>query len=253
MHRDIPSDGRTLNYAHRGASGHAPANTISAFVLAAEMGADGVELDVHLSRDGEVVVIHDDTVDATTDGHGRVSAMSLADLRTLDAGSWFGERFSGERIPTLQEVFDAIGHRLLVNVEIKVEAGYHPIAQEEEVVRLIEDNQMIDRVIVSSFSPRSLRRVHKLDPNTRLGLLYGRPEPAVLPLVLRWLGVRYDALHPSFQMVDARYIERARRWGVQVNVWTVNAAGDMVRMRDLGVDSIITNYPDVLRDVLAKA
>ena len=152
-----------------------------------------------------------------------------------------------------QEVFDAIGHRLLVNVEIKVEAGYHPIAQEEEVVRLIEDNQMIDRVIVSSFSPRSLRRVHKLDPNTRLGLLYGRPEPAVLPLVLRWLGVRYDALHPSFQMVDARYIERARRWGVQVNVWTVNAAGDMVRMRDLGVDSIITNYPDVLRDVLAKA
>ena len=245
--------GHTLNFAHRGASGHAPANTLAAFLLAAEMGADGIELDVHLSKDGEVVVIHDATVDATTDGHGRVGAMTLSELRALDAGSWFDEQFAGERIPTLQEVFDAVGHRMLVNVEVKVEAGYHPTAQEAETVRLIEDNQMVDRVIVSSFSPRSLRRVRGLNPNIALGLLYGKPEPAFLPRALRWLRVPYDALHPGFGMVDAQYVARARRWKTPVNAWTVNDAGDMRRMRDLGVDGIITNYPDILRDVLAEA
>lgn len=244
--------GRTLNIAHRGASGHAPQNTLAAFLLAAEMAADGIELDVHLSKDGEAVVIHDDTVDATTDGHGRVSAMTLKELQTLDAGGWFGERYAGERIPTLQQVFDAVAHRLLVNVEIKVESGYHPFEQEAEVVRLVEDNGLLERVIVSSFSPSSLRRVHKLNPHIALGLLYSKPEPAMLPRLLKWVGVPYDALHPGLEMVDARYVERARNDGKRVNVWTVNDAAEMRRMRDLGVDGVITNYPDVLRDVLAE-
>lgn len=244
--------GRILNFAHRGASGHAPQNTLAAFLLAAEMGADGIELDVHLSADGEAVVIHDDTVDGTTDGHGRVSQMGLSELKALDAGAWFDRRFAGERIPTLQEVFDAVGHRVLINIEIKAERGYHPPAQEAEVVRLIEDNQMVDRVLVSSFAPSSLRRVHKMNSNIPLGLLYGRPEPLFLPRLLRWLSVPYDALHPSLGMVTRGYVERARRRGERVNVWTVNAPQDMRRMRDLGVDGIITNYPDLLRDVLAE-
>jgi glycerophosphoryl diester phosphodiesterase len=245
-------DGRTLNFAHRGASGYAPQNTLAAFLLAAEMGADGIELDVHLSADGEAVVIHDDTVDATTDGRGRVSRMKLSELKALDAGSWFGPRFAGERIPTLQEVFDAIGHRQLINIEIKVESGYHPLEQEAEVVRLIEDNQMMHRVIISSFTPRSLRRVRKMNPHIPLGLLYGKPEPAFLPLLLRWLFVPYDALHPGLEMVRPGYVERARRRGNRVNVWTVNDVDDMRRMRDLGVDSIITDYPDILTGVLAE-
>ncbi len=167
---DLFHNNRVLNVAHRGASGHAPGNTLAAFLLAAEMGADGIELDVRLSADGEVVVIHNDTVDATTDGHGRVSQMKLSELKALDAGRWYDPRFANERIPTLQEVFDAVGHRLSINVEIKVEFRQHPIQQEAEVVRLIEDNQMIHRVIVSSFSPRSLRRVRKLNPNGTVGI-----------------------------------------------------------------------------------
>ena len=253
MNLDYLYHDRTLNFAHRGASGHAPQNTLAAFLLAAEMGADGIELDVHLAGDGEVVVVHDATVDATTDGQGRVGAMTVSELQALDAGGWFGERFAGEHIPTLQEVFDAVGHRLLVNVEIKAELGHHPPALEAEVVRLIEDNQMTERVIVSSFSPQSLRRVRKLNPNIPLGLLYGKPEPAFLPLLLRWLLVPYDALHPGFGMVHAGYLAQARRWNKRVNVWTVDDADDMRRMRDLGVNSIITNYPDVLRDVLAES
>ncbi len=253
MDLDRLYEGRILNWAHRGASGHAPQNTLAAFTLAAEMGADGIELDVHLSSDGEAVVIHDDTLDATTDGHGRVSALSLLELKALDAGGWFSGQFAGERIPTLQEVFEAVGQRLLVNVEIKVEAGHHPLDQETEVVRLIEDHQMVDRVIVSSFSPASLRRVRKLNPHIALGFLYGRPEPALLPRVLGWLGVSHEALHPGIGLVDARYVARARRWGKRINVWTVNEASDMRRMRDLGVDGIITNYPDVLSQVLAEA
>ena len=252
MNQDLFDQGRTLNFAHRGASGHAPQNTLAAFLLAAEMGADGVELDVHLSRDGEAVIIHNATVDETTNGQGRVGAMTVAEVQALDAGGWFGDQFAGERIPTLQEVFAAIGHRLLVNVEIKVELGHHPAALEAEVVRLIEDMQMTERVIVSSFSPTSLRRVRRLNSSIALGFLYGKPEPAFLPLLLRWLLLPFDALHPHFGMVHAQYVDRARRWGKRVNVWTVNDADDMRRMRDLGVDAIITNYPDVLGGVLAE-
>ena len=243
-------DQRPLNIAHRGASGHAPQNTLAAFLLAAEMGADGIELDVHLAADGEVVVIHDATVNATTDGAGHVSGMTVAELQELDAGGWFGDAFAGQRIPTLQQVFDAVGHRLLINVEIKVEPGAHPLAQEAETVRLIEDNHLVERVIISSFSPKSLRRVHKLNPHIALGLLYARIETRFSAWITRLLHVPYQALHPSFRMVDAAYVENAHRQGYRVNVWTVNEVDDMQRMLDAGVDAIITNYPDVLGNLL---
>jgi len=242
---------KPLNFAHRGASGHAPANTMAAFLLAAEMGADGIELDVHLSADVELVVIHDHAVDSTTDGQGPVSALSLAELQQLDAGSWFAPRFAGERIPTLRQVLEAVGQRLLINVEIKVAPGHHPPTLEREVVRLIEEGGMVDRVLISSFSPRSLRRVRRLNRRIPLGLLYSRPAPAVLPALLHWLRLSYDALHPHHSLVDARAIARARERGQRVNVWTVNDAREMRRMCDLGMDGIITNYPDVLSHVLA--
>lgn len=246
------NEGRTLNWAHRGASGHAPENTLAAFALAADMGADGVELDVHLSSDGHVVVIHNDTVDATTGGTGRVSRMTLAELQSLDAGAWFDLRFAGERIPTLQEVFDAVGDRVLINVEIKVEVGYHPAAQETEAVRLVVENGMADRVIFSSFSPRSLRRLYRLAPHIRRGFLYARGEPSFLPSLLRRFYVPFVALHPQFSMVSERYVAAAHRRELCVNAWTVNDAADMRHVRDCGVDGIITNYPDLLRDVLAE-
>jgi glycerophosphoryl diester phosphodiesterase len=241
-----------LNLAHRGASGYAPQNTMAAFLLAAEMGADGIELDVHLSADGQAVVIHNDTVDETTNGSGPVRQMTAAQLQSLDAGRWFDPRFAGERIPTLEEVFATLGQQSFINVEIKVETGYHPPEQEAEAVRLIEDYGLVERVIVSSFSPTSLRRVHRMNPRIPLGFLYESAQPGLLPLLVQRFYAPLTAWHPDMKRVDARYLSRARRQQQRVNVWTVNTADDMRRMRDLGVNGIITNYPDVLRDVLAE-
>ena len=254
---------RTLNWAHRGASGHAPENTLAAFVLAAEMGADGIELDVHLSADGEAVVIHNHTVDATTEGQGRVSDLSLAEIQALDAGAWFSPRFAGQRIPTLDAVLAELGQRLRVNIEIKGQRGgrarRHPPGQlEATVVAQIEAHQMGERVIVSSFHPDSLRRVRALNPDIPLGFLYFWPAYKVLPLWLyRWIAP-HDALHPAFQLVDRAYVARAQRprnpsTGRPLNVWTVNDENDLQRMVDLGVAGIITNYPDRLARILAEA
>ena len=178
--------------------------------------------------------------------------MAVAELQELDAGGWFGVAFAGQRIPTLQQVFDAVGHRLVINVEIKIEVDHHPLAQEAETVRLIEDNNLVGRVIVSSFSAKSLRRVHRLNPHIPLGLLYARVETRFSAWIARLLHVPYQALHPSFRMVDAAYVEKAHRQGYRVNVWTVNEVDDMRRMLDAGVDAIITNYPDVLSDLLSE-
>jgi glycerophosphoryl diester phosphodiesterase len=240
---------RPLNFAHRGASYDAPANTLAAFLLAAEMGADGVELDVHLSKDGEVVVIHDFSLESTTDGQGQVRDHALTELRELDAGSWFDPAFAGQRIPTLQEVVDAVGHRLLINIEIKTNK-LRDDALTAEVVRLVEDNNLSDRVIVSSFSPLALRSVRQANPTIPIGQLYD-PEQS---LVLRkaWLRhfIRPDALHPHCSVVDAKYVRWAREKGYRVHVWTADDPGEMRQLVADGVDLIITNRPDLLRKVL---
>jgi glycerophosphoryl diester phosphodiesterase len=240
---------RPLNFAHRGASFSAPANTLAAFLLAAEMGADGVEVDVHLSKDGEAVVIHDFSLEATTDGQGLVRACTLAELKELDAGSWFDADFAGQRIPTLQEVVDTVGHRLLINVELKTK-GLRNNGLAAEVVRIIEDNNLSGRVIVSSFSPLALRWVRQANPLIPIGLLYAPDQP----LVLRQAWLRYlvhpEALHPDHTMVDARYIRWARERGYRIHAWTVDGPDEMHHLVDHGVDLIITNRPDLLGKVL---
>ena len=242
---------RVLNFAHRGASAAAPGNTLAAFRLAAEMGADGVELDVQLSQDGEAVVIHDFSVDGTTDGQGAVRKMTLPQLKELDAGSWFGPAFAGERIPTLQEVFDVIGHRLLINVEIKRLPG-RSSGLEAEVVRLIEDNNLVHRVIASSFNPLSLRKVKRLNPNIPTGLLYAPDQPLFLRRA--WLGpiVPHEFRHPHHSMVDERFMAWAGNQGYRVNTWTVDEPDEMRRLVRLGVHGIITDCPNLLAEILAE-
>ncbi|MDY7040456.1 MAG: glycerophosphodiester phosphodiesterase family protein, partial [Chloroflexota bacterium] len=217
---------RALNFAHRGASAQAPPNTLSAFRLAAELKADGVELDVQLSRDGEAVVIHDFMVDATTNGSGPVAEKTLAELQALDAGSWFDAAFAGEHIPALQEVMDAVGHRLLLNIEIKLPFTLANAGLEAEVVRLIEDNELLDRVIVSSFHPLALRRVKSLNRRIPTGLLYAHD----LPIYLRraWLAplAPHEARHPDFTMVTPAYVQAMKARGYRINVWTVDDPGE---------------------------
>jgi glycerophosphoryl diester phosphodiesterase len=240
---------RPLNFAHRGASHEAPENTLAAFLLALELEADGIELDVQLSRDGEVVVIHDFVLETTTDGHGLVKDRSLAELRELDAGSWYDPAFAGQSIPTLQEVIEVVGHRLLLNIELKT-AGVRDEGLPRAVVRLVEENHLLDRTIISSFNPLALRRVRQLNPWIPIGLL-NAPD---VPLLLRRSWPRRllnpEALHPHHSMIDKEYVPRAREKGYRIHTWTVDDPGRMWQLVRLGVDLIITNRPDLLRQVL---
>jgi glycerophosphoryl diester phosphodiesterase len=213
------------------------------------MGADGVELDVQVSKDGEAVVIHDFTVDATTDGQGAVKNKTLAKLKELDAGSWFDARFAGQCIPTLQEVIVEVSHQLLLNIELKV-TGFGDEGLVVEVVRLIEDHNLVHRAIVSSFNPLALRQVKKLNHRIPTGLLYYFDLPAHLIRTLFLLLADPDALHPEKRLVSQEYMTWAKERGYRVNAWTVDEPAEMKRLITLGVDGIITNRPDVLRKVL---
>jgi glycerophosphoryl diester phosphodiesterase len=240
---------RPLILAHRGASNAAPENTMAAFRLAAEMGADGLELDVRLCQDGEAVVFHGSSVDETTDGSGRVKDLTLAELQELDAGGWFAPEFAGERIPILAQVLHELGPRLTLNIELKTGALFSD-GLEAEVVRLVEDSNLVHQVIISSFNPLALWRVRRLNRFVSTGLLYAPDQPRYLRD--RWLGplVRPNALHPRWDMLDQESVAAVRRQGLKVTPWTCNDADTMLRLAGWGVDAIITDRPDLLYDLL---
>lgn len=235
---------RPTIFAHRGASAHAPENTLAAFELALAQGADGIELDVKLSADGHAVVIHDATVDRTTDGHGRVRDMSLADLRTLDAGAFFAEKYRGEKIPTLEEVFDALGKRLFINVELTNyrTPGDHLV---ETVCMLIKKCGLQKQILFSSFLASNLSKARSLLPEVPRGLL------ALNGLLGGWARSfgfvfgKYQALHPYLNDVTPQQVQRVHRLERRVHVWTVNAEEDMRRLFDWGVDAIFTDDPQL--------
>ncbi len=239
---------RPLNIAHRGASAVAPPNTLAAFRRAADLGADGVELDVHLCADGIPVVIHDFTVDATTNGTGRVREMPLAALKELDAGSRFDPAFAGERIPTLEEVFAEVGGRLLINVELKSMPGNDDPGLEEAVAVRIRRHGLADRVLVSSFNPFALQRFRREMPEVPVGFLY---ETALLSRAARLaaalIRLRPQTLHPWWGMITPQTVRQAHAWGRRVVAWTVDDPEAMARLINWGVDAIITNYPDRMR------
>ena len=160
---------RTLNFGHRGASGLAPENTLAAFELAADLGADGIECDVQLSRDGQVVICHDSDVDRTTNAHGRVHDFTAKQLGQMDAGSWFKPAFVAQHIPTLQELIGRLGDRLLFNIELKP-ASSRSEGLEEAFAAIVRENNLYDRLITSSFNPSALRRLHRIDPRIDLGV-----------------------------------------------------------------------------------
>lgn len=241
----------TLNLAHRGASAYAPENTLAAFDLAFEMGADGVELDVTLSSDRVPVIIHDDKVDRTTNGHGLIQQMTLAQIKQLDAGRWFGDKFAGERIPTLDQVLERIGKRGLVNIELKGMA-VRDDGLEAAVASVVEQVHANDHVIFSSFNPFSLYRMSKILPAVPRGLLYADD----LPVFLRraWLRplARPTAMHPKHTMITPAFVSWARGKGYAINTWTVNEPDEMQRLIALGINAIITNKPDILGKVLEQ-
>ena len=239
---------RPLVMAHRGAKDVAPENTLAAFLAAVELGADAIELDVTRCATGEIVVIHDDTVDRTTDGTGSVDALPIDALRALDAGSWFEPVFAGERVPLLEEVLDRMAGQLRLNIEIKRQSAADGI--EGEISHLLDGFGVAHDTIISSFDPLALWRMRRAAPELPRALLYADGMP--LPLRRAWARhlVTPQALHPHFSMVDADYMAWARDKGYRVNVWTVNEPDDITRMAELGVDAIITDHVAETRRIL---
>jgi glycerophosphoryl diester phosphodiesterase len=240
---------KPLVLAHRGASYDAPENTLAAFRLAREMGADGVELDVLLSADDIPVVIHDFTVDKTTDGEGKVRDKTLRELKKLDAGSHFDYTFRSERIPTLDEALEATGD-LIVNIELK-SVGLRPSPLEMATLAVIRRRNLQNRVIISSFNPFALRRFHRLAPNIPLGFLYAPDSPAWLKIFM--IGLPHEARHPYHGMIDAEFMKRTHANRYRVNTWTVDDPARAAVLRDLEVDAIITNRPDVMLQMLGRS
>ncbi len=247
----FPYRDRPLNFGHRGAPMVAPENTLASFQKARAMGADGVELDVMLCADGEPVVIHDFSVERTTDGYGRVRELTLAQLKALDAGSWFDPQFAGERIPMLREVAAWAEKDMLLNIELKT-TSISGDGLEDKVIAIVHEFALEQRVILSSFNPFALQRVKQFAPHLHTGLLYAGD----LPIFLRraWLRplARPDALHPHYQMITDSYITWARRKGYRINVWPPDQIVDWQRLIRQKVDIIITNRPDALAAVLGR-
>jgi glycerophosphoryl diester phosphodiesterase len=211
------------------------------------------ELDVQMTRDGVAVVIHDDTVDRTTDGHGPVAGMTLAELKRLDAGVQFdrksdrksgGDRkFAGERIPTLDEVLAAVQDRCALNIELKAKDS------ERQVCELMRKYRVLDSSMISSFEWDLLWRAREIEPAIRIGMLAEKkPEQLIAEAIARGVA----AINPRFDLATADFCARAHRNGLKVYVWTVDAPEAMRALAENGVDGIMTNYPERLRDVIAE-
>jgi glycerophosphoryl diester phosphodiesterase len=236
-----------LMIAHRGASAFYPENTLRAFIAAADLGADMCEFDVRMTRDAEVVVIHDATVNRTTDGRGRVAAMNAEAIKRLDAGVRFGAEFRDEAVPTLAEVAAALGgscgRRCGMDVELK-ERGL-----EGRVCDILRERDAIESAIVSSFDWDQLKIVAAQEPGLRLALLGDKAPAALLRAAT---AMRVFAIAPKSDITDDALCAEAHRLGLAVYVWTVDDAPAMRRLMAAGVDGIMTNDLKRLREVAAS-
>ena len=233
---------RPIILAHRGDSAHAPENTLPAFSQAIQEGVDGIELDVKLTADGHVVVIHDSDVERTTDGKGRVASLTLDAVRKLDAGSWFDPKFSGTKIPLLDEAFETIGRDKLINIELKnYSTPFNGLAL--KVCELIKRHNNGSQIILSSFFAFNLNIAAQTLPNVSRGLLAMRGTPGLWARSFGFMFGDFQALHPHVSSVSRQQVARAHRVHRRVHVWTVNDPEEVIRLTDWGVDGIITDDP----------
>jgi len=233
----LTNKNKLLCIGHRGAMGHAPENTIASIEKALEMGAPCIEVDVYLV-DGRLVVFHDERLERTTNGCGYLCDQTFGDLRKLNAGG-------GQKIPTLQEVFDVVDQRAGVNIELKGTGTVHPAAR---FISFLRERKWSDELLlVSSFNHRKLKALRQLDDRIKIGALT-KERPADGAAFASALGAY--SVHLSLESVDRRFVDDAHRRGLRVFVFTVNRPEDIARMEALGVDGVFTNYPQRVLDRL---
>jgi len=227
---------KTKIIGHRGGAAGFPENTLAAFKKAVELGADGVEFDVQLTKDGEVVVIHDELIDRTMSGSGLVKDHSLSQLRQLSAGEFFSPDFKDQKIPTLAEVLEIVQDLEIINIELK---NYLPYPElEEKVLKLVDQFQIRDQVIISSFNHYSLQKVKKLQPEIKTGALL---MAKIINSSDYAFKRGFDALHLHFLTADQEIVDKTHFMGMQLNVYTVNFSESVVELLDKGVDMIMTD------------
>ncbi|MBW7473165.1 glycerophosphodiester phosphodiesterase [Paenibacillus oenotherae] len=241
---------KVLTIAHRGASGYAPENTMAAFEKALELDADYIELDVQLSRDGRLMLIHDTTVNRTTNGTGLVGSMTYDELKTLDAGSFFSPAFAGEPIPSLDEALDRYHNRIGILIEIKSPHLYpgieEKIAQALRVRGLHQSNDQ--KIIVQSFDFQSLKKFHSLLPEVPIGVLTAGSYHLTEEMLAEFSAYA-DYINPNLLFVNEDVVQRIHAHGMGIMTWTVRDAAQVRPLLKLNVEGIITDYPDyVIRE-----
>lgn len=233
----------TKIFAHRGASAYAPENTMEAFRLAYDMSADGLEIDVHLTKDGQVVVIHDHVIDRTSNGKGAVAQMTYEELLAYDFSFKFSDKYKSVKIPLLKEVLAFVKETgLLLDIEIKYSSLTEDI--EEKTVALIKEYGLTDQIIISSFNHNGLYKVKELCPELATAPLYS------CGLFRPWdYGKSFgaDGLHPHGYTVNEELVKECHKNRMFVNVWTIDDPSDIKRFIEIGTDGIITNVPDTAR------
>jgi glycerophosphoryl diester phosphodiesterase len=233
-----------LVIAHRGRSGVAPENTLEAFRQAIDAGADAIELDVRLTRDGRLAVIHDRRVDRTTSGTGVIGKLTLAEIKEFDAGSWFGPGFKSARVPTLDEVFEEVPHFFLVNVELKVRN--HIVKRlVSAVVETVLRHRRLESTTVASFNPLALRVLRRREPRILRGYLWSARHP--LPLRARWLSPLADPnwMGPALHTFTPELLQRFHSQGKLVLARDADVGTDLEHLRSMGLDGVLADDPEI--------
>ena len=234
---------RMIIIAHRGASRAAPENTLSAMKKAIEFGADYAECDVFQIKDGEIVLFHDEEMERTTGKPGMIWEYTLAELRELEVGSWFKEEFRGESIPTLREVIQSVKGKIKLNIEVKVSGEDPEIAQ--KVVDIIRSESITNECMVTSFEKPVIEKVKEIAPELITGFIFDEEHPPDI------FDGNWEYVCCKRNIVDAEFVQRAKQKGKKVFVWTVNYPAEMKKLIGLGVDGIITDVPNVLKEILS--
>ena len=230
----------TKIFAHRGSKGPHPENTLASFKEAVRVGSDGIELDVHLTKDGHLVVIHDETVDRTTNGTGEIRNLTLAEIKAMDAGSWFHNKYAGEKIPTLEEVLlllTELGFNGQLNIELKTDViQYKGLV--EKCLALQSAKDWPFAIVYSSFNPYTLVELKEANPSQEIGLLFESKEWADKGDAM----LEKESYHPDLKLLD--WAIEWNRNQLPLRVWTVNEDTDINRCFELQIEAIFTDYPE---------
>ncbi|MDQ0242647.1 glycerophosphoryl diester phosphodiesterase [Bacillus fengqiuensis] len=256
---------KIITAAHRGASGYAPEHTLLSYEMGEKMKGDYIEVDLQMTKDGELIAMHDETVDRTTNGTGRVKDMTLEQIKALDAGSWFNEtypqyakpEYAGLQVPTLEEVFEKFGRGAKYYIETKSPEVYP--GMEEKLLELLEkykltgENGRSSHVLIQSFSPESLKKIHEMDPNLPLvQLLWYERSGSIGDTELEEIKEYAIGVGPNFTKIDEEYVRNVREHNLLIHPYTVNEKEDMRKALEWGVTGLFTNFPDRFNEVVKE-